>query len=356
MRLSMVFPAAFALALGSCAYPPANIAVLVPGQCETDGRPAPGDLLFVTTRMPDCAKFPLIMTDLRASRMMFGAASPDGSGTIRFYHTTEWFAAFHARLGPGRAPLLFIHGYNVSNSDALRTALAIRTAVGSRREVVALTWPSYAAVRKYWWDETTADWTTDQAKLLLASLAQTGRPTTLVAHSMGNRIALEALLEMTKSERTASVDELVMASPDVDRAKTIREAPALGIPVTIYASTRDQALSASWRDHGLPRAGDLSTWFTGQKPDPGAIADTEGLVHVVDTSAVTTGIVHHADYIATHEGATDLCRVIRGDQDPAGRTYDPVMRRSLLRKDHHPDPNDPDPCVGSGLEAANGYK
>jgi esterase/lipase superfamily enzyme len=352
MRLSLYLAAATAMALTGCVYPRPDIVVENPEQCEVAGTPAAADLLFATERMPDCATGLLKVTDLRGSQVMFGAVAADR--TVHFYHADDWWAELHRRLEAGRAPLLFIHGYNNSNQDALTVGFAIRTAVGPGREVIALTWPSYAELKKYWWDETNADWATDETGALISDFASRGYRTTIVAHSMGNRIALEALMRMPQADRSAAIQRLVMASADVDRAKAIREVPKLGIPVTLYASTRDQALAGSWRDHGLPRAGDLSTWYTGHTPDPGAILNTDGLVDVVDTSAVTRGIVHHTDYIGTPEGATDLCRAVRGDHDPVnGRTMDPTQRRWLLLKGEAQDPSDP--CVGSGFAAAKWY-
>jgi hypothetical protein len=121
--------------------------------------------------------------------------------------------------------------------------------------------------------------------------------------------------------RMEHVQRLIMASPDVDRAKAINEVPLLGIPVTIYGSTRDQALTISWRDHGLPRAGDLSNAIVGHTPDF-TLASWAG-VDVVDTSGVDRSIVGHSDYISTPEGAADLCRVVNGEPTRVDRTRDP---------------------------------
>lgn len=327
MRLSLLLMAAFALALTGCVYPPANIIPEPPGQCEVDGVPVAGALMFATERMPTCAER-LKVTDRRGSRIMYGAV--DRGGMVHFYHPDRWWAELRNRMNGGQAPLLFVHGYNNSNKDALATAFAIRAAVGAGHEVIALTWPSYAQMKKYTWDEANAVWAAADTRAVITALAATGRPITIVAHSMGNRITLDALMLISEQARRSAIRRLVMASADVDRATAISHVPALGIPVTVYGSTRDQALSASWREHGLPRAGDLSTWFTGHKPDF-AFANSSN-VDVVDTSAVTRGVVHHTDYITTPEGAADLCRVVNGKNPEQGRYLDPRGSHWLLAR------------------------
>lgn len=338
--------------LVGCAYPPANIIPQQVGYCEIDGEPDARDLLFVTERMPSCSRGVPKVTNFRGSHAMYGSVAPDG--VLKFYHASQWRSALEGRLGHDRQPLLFIHGYNNSNSAALKAGLAIRTAVEPINEVIVLTWPSYGRTREYWWDETNADWADEQAGRLLSDLVANHHRVTIIAHSMGNRIALAALERMAPAERSAEVQRLIMASADMDRAKAIAQVPNLGIPVTVYASTRDQALSASWREHGLPRAGDLSTWYNSHLADNFAIADTPGLVDVVDTSAVTKGVIHHTDYIGTVEGAADLCRVVRGDSDPvAGRGRDLAHRRWFLQLLGIADVADP--CSDRGSRAAKWY-
>jgi esterase/lipase superfamily enzyme len=183
--------------------------------------------------------------------------------------------------------------------------------------VVALTWPSYASKRKYFWDEANAEWASTQARELVDTLAKRYPRLVLVAHSMGNRLALDAVAHMRGTGSLPQVERLIMGSPDVDRATLERLLAApqgLGLPVTIYASRADQALSASWRAHGHARAGDLSTWVTGQKP--AKVFTSAQNSEVVDTTSASHSrsrdMLYHSDFISSPEGAADLCRVIFG--------------------------------------------
>jgi esterase/lipase superfamily enzyme len=168
----------------------------------------------------------------------------------------------------------------------------------------------------------------------------------VVGHSMGNHLALDGVAQLDPAFRSQHIAALIMASPDVDRADLYRELEhGLELPVTIYGSTRDQALSASWRAHGMPRAGDLAAWVTGHVPDYN-LQDPPG-ANVVDTSLVTTGLIHHSDYISTPEGAADLCRVVSNAVDlKDGREETGHPRRWVLKKGDLGDE-----CARSGVEA-----
>lgn len=345
MRVGLCLAAAVFAILGGCSLPPPVTTADYSTRCEIEGKPPAGSLLFATVRMPDCDGPAQKITDLRGKQLMYAALERDG--TVRFYHAQAWWDALAGRLSDGHPPLLFIHGYNNSNGSALTTALAIERAIRGNHEVIALTWPSYDRIPKYFWDETNAAWASAMSGELIRHLATMPGKLTVVGHSMGNHLALDGVTQLDPAFRSQHVAALIMASPDVDRANMHRElGDGLGIPVTIYGSTRDQALSASWRAHGMPRAGDLADWVTGHAPDY-SLEDIPG-ADIVDTSLVTIGMLHHSDFISTPEGAADLCRVVSGAADlKDGR--DPVTGhpgRWMLRKGDMGDA-----CAKSGSDA-----
>ena len=345
MRVGLYFAAGVFATLAGCSLPPPVSTADHSTRCEVEGAPPAGSLLFATARMPDCDGPTQKITDLRGKKLMYAAL--ERSGAVRFYHAKAWWDALAGRVGAGHPPLLFIHGYNNSNGSALATALAIEQAIRGGHEVIALTWPSYDRLPKYFWDETNAAWANAMSGDLIRQLATLPGKLTVVGHSMGNHLALDGVAELDPAFRSQHVAALIMASPDVDRAEVHRALDhRLGIPVTIYGSTRDQALSASWRAHGMPRAGDLAAWVTGHVPDY-SLEDLPD-ANVVDTSAITIGVVHHSDFISTPEGAADLCRVVSGAGDiEDGRDPVPghigrwVLKKSVLS----------DECARSGAEA-----
>jgi pimeloyl-ACP methyl ester carboxylesterase len=345
MRLALCLAVALSAILGGCSLPPVVTSADYSTRCEIEGVPPPGSLLFATARMPNCEGPTQRITDLRGTRLMYGAL--ERNGAVRFYHPKTWWDALAERLSHAHPPLLFIHGYNNSNGSALGAALAIEHATRGTHEVIALTWPSYDRIPKYFWDETNAAWAQGMSGELVRQLATMPGKLTVVGHSMGNHLALDGVTGLEPTFRSQHIAALIMASPDIDRANMHRALDqGLGIPVTIYGSTRDQALSASWRAHGMPRAGDLAAWVTGHTPDY-SLEDIPG-ANIVDTSLVTTGVVHHSDFISTPEGAADLCRVV---SDPAnlknGRESVPGHTgRWVLKKG-----NLGDLCATSGAEA-----
>jgi hypothetical protein len=283
--------------------------------------------LFATTRLPDCRTAAHTVTPFRADGLSFGTFGTDG---IHFYDPAQWKEQVRARIATGPAPILYIHGFNNSNLAAITRAAAIRHATG--REVIVLTWPSYDKTLKYFWDEANMGWSMPYARQLFADLTSIRPDLTIVAHSMGNHLALDMVRswKIAHRDQKVPIERLIMAAPDVDRRWFIDTvAPELGVELTLYASTRDQPLSASWRSHGYARAGDLSKWVTGT--GNAYPYDKLPQVTVVDTSLVSAGI-GHADFIETSQGAADLCRIVNAPAtDPAaGRRRDGAHSNSWL--------------------------
>jgi esterase/lipase superfamily enzyme len=252
------------------------------------------------------------ITYYRGISALYG--SVDRNLRTTFYDKARWDVARLERLrlaGPG-TPVLFIHGYNNSHDEALLRGFAVADSIGPDFPVVVLSWPSYASRRRYVWDEANAEWSSATTRPVIEDLAKQGRSPIILAHSMGNRIALDALRHYrVRTGNHLPIERLIMASPDVDRQQ-VRESliAGIGAPVTIYVSTDDQPLSASWRMHGLPRAGDLSGSVTGRVPHYyfHGIAKVE----LVNTAKVRRDVLGHSDFIETEQGAGDLCRIVRG--------------------------------------------
>lgn len=350
MRLARTLSVAALLMATGCMLPrPPNVAEYTKS-CQVSGPPPPGSMLFLTTRLPDCRDASgNKMSWHRGELPTYGVWAANGP---QFYTKEHWDEELDRQLAAYPAtPILYIHGFNSDNGEALARAAAIRLAVGNNRPVIALTWPSYASKRKYFWDEANAEWTAHAARTLLEQFANRQTKVIVVAHSMGNRIAIDLLRSWPRHERPLPVEQLIMASPDVDRTWFIQALKlGLPVPITLYGSTRDQPLSASWRSHGYARAGDLSRWVTGNdNGDPyQVVRDVKG-VSVVDTSRVASGLLKHADFIESWQGAADLCRLITGEPTSRGRLRMTDNMEQLLEQ---PEPGGN--CIGLGTGAV-GY-
>jgi len=339
-----------ALSLSACVTAPPDYGVMAAG-CPAMTRQvaitAERPLYVVATSLPDCRGTSPVLTVGRGTPMPFGAPTPyDGpvrygvagpprlpGGKLAAFDLTgapAWRLKLRADIAASKSKrvLLFVHGFNNSPDEALSRADAIGVATGFDGPVIAFLWPSQRAVAKYMWDEENNRWTQPYLDSLLLALTSESDDVVLVAHSMGNRIAIDALRDLQRSHPGLSthVSTIVLASADVDREIFDRDlAPAIVSPgrqIIVYASRVDRVLQTSWAVHGRARAGDVNCVYDLWRGRKTAATHCypkarTGLV-VVDTSAVSRAL-GHADFVETPEGAADLCHVVAGQPNPSGR-------------------------------------
>jgi esterase/lipase superfamily enzyme len=161
--------------------------------------------------------------------------------------------------------LLFVHGYNVSFTDAVRRAAQLAhdlefTNIGP---TFCFSWPSKAEFSAYGADAESAKWAVQHLVAFITHL-RTATPTLrlhVVAHSMGNRVVTDALkwLHLARDAPAENMSDIALAAPDVDHdvftslAESLTESAKR---VTLYASSGDRALWLSKLMHKGPRAGD----------------------------------------------------------------------------------------------------
>ena len=273
------------LSLSSCLSTPPDYSVLAAG-CPAMTRQvtitAERPLYVVATSLPDCRGTSPILTVGRGTPVPFGAPTPY-DGPVRYGIATPppsggklpafgltgepaWRQKLRADIAASKDKrvLLYVHGFNNSPTEALSRADAIGVATGFRGPVIAFLWPSQREIAKYTWDEENNRWTQPYLDQLLLALTSEADDVVLVAHSMGNRIAIDALRDLQRSHPGLSthIRTIILASPDIDREMFDRDlAPAIVSPgrhITVYASLFDRALNLSWPVHGNARAGDAN--------------------------------------------------------------------------------------------------
>lgn len=328
-----------------------------------DSQPeAAADLYFVTTRLADCGGATIAFGRLRARSPGFGYFA--GAGPL-LVEREAWLARLRAQLPAQGGPvLLYVHGYNNSFRDAIDRAKRLRDLSAFGGPVIAFSWPSQARVSRYGWDEENALWTQPYFDDLLLALIREPKVSevVLVAHSMGNRIALRSLFEAERAEPSlaaAEIRKVILASPDVDRAIFERDyLTMLGRGLrrtTIYASRVDRALRASWAVHGYVRVGDSGCRFVDvlrgrhrrrcfSASDPPPVPPPN--VVVLETSLVRGSLLGHSDFVENAIVRADLCRVLKGDRqfyerEPAGDPLTNVF--FLVRPRTQPPPCPPRP-------------
>lgn len=183
-------------------------------------------------------------------------------------------AAFFENLGAEitatahKNAFVFIHGYNVSFADAaLRTAqMAYDFGYHTENRIIPVffSWPSQNHTPAYVMDEDNVEWAQTDLKAFLSDFANQSKAEHiyLIAHSMGNRALTRAVVALLneRPELKNRFQEIILAAPDMDAEVFKRDiAPkisAANIPITLYTSTTDKALSASKLLHGYLRAGE----------------------------------------------------------------------------------------------------
>jgi esterase/lipase superfamily enzyme len=209
--------------------------------------------------------------------------------------------------GSSGSSFVFIHGYNVSFDDAARRTAQITYDLDYRGVPVFYSWPSQGSLQGYTTDENNVQWSEANLKRFLVDFAQKSgvKDIYLIAHSMGNR-ALTGALRQIFSEQPklrGRFKEIILTAPDIDADIFKRDiAPALAAGcdrITLYVSNGDNALLASKKVHGYPRAGDTA----------------EGIVIVpgietIDASGLDTSFLEHSYFATAPPVLSDIRRVL----------------------------------------------
>jgi esterase/lipase superfamily enzyme len=163
--------------------------------------------------------------------------------------------------------LVFVHGFNNRFDDAVYRFAQIAYDSKAQALPVLFTWPSRGEtkLRAYTYDRESANFSRDALENLLDTLARQPNisEVTILAHSMGNLIALEAL--RTRSIRVArkpdKIKNVLLVAPDVDVDVFRSQIHRIGtgnLRFALFVSQDDSALSLSrtiWGD--MPRLGSL---------------------------------------------------------------------------------------------------
>jgi esterase/lipase superfamily enzyme len=236
-----------------------------------------------------------------------------------------FFDTLRRRIGEstGRKTFIFVHGFSVSFEDAARRTAQMAFDLKFDGPPIFFSWPTEAISLTnldptvYTVAGNNAHWATRHfAAFLTDVVRRTGAETVhLIAHSMGNRVVTDALMELfyvlTPEERRR-LKEVILSAPDIDADVFIEQiAPRLSSMnerVTLYASTKDAALQAARRVHGYPRIGDLSQ-----------VRQVPAGVELVDASEVETDPFGHSYYGNAESVISDICALITSGARAAGR-------------------------------------
>jgi esterase/lipase superfamily enzyme len=162
-----------------------------------------------------------------------------------------------------RKAVVFVHGYNVSFTEAALRAAQIGVDLSIKGAMAFFSWPSQGNLRGYLADEATIQVSEEAiAKFLVEFVEKSGAMSVhIIAHSMGNRAVLEAMNEIAMEARRRikkPFGQIVLAAADVDTDRfrqRYRAYAHVALRTTLYVSQRDIAVGAARWLHKFPRVG-----------------------------------------------------------------------------------------------------
>jgi len=215
-----------------------------------------------------------------------------------------WFNK-RIKATPKRQALVFIHGFNNRFEDAVYRFAQIVHDSDSDVVPILFTWPSRGSVLAYGYDRESNNYSRDALELLLKALADDPNvdEVSILAHSMGNWVTLEALRQMAiRDKRIApKIKNVMLAAPDVDVdvfRRQMADIGAQGPNVTLFVSQDDRALKVSRRVWGnIERLGQINV-----AQEPFATEMQQDKITVIDlTKLHTDDRLNHAKFAASPE-------------------------------------------------------
>lgn len=204
-----------------------------------------------------------------------------------------------------RNVFIFVHGYNTMFSEALYRLAQMATDSDAPAVPVLFTWASRATTEGYVYDNNSATAARDQLEETIRLAFSSGADqVSILAHSMGNWLTVEALRQIRISGKTLpanKIGNIILAAPDidVDVFKTqLRRFGKPPKPFVVVISRDDKALG-------------FSDFLAGKKPRLGEYAnDTElvelGAVVVDMTDVKALDSFNHGKFAQLAEMAPQL--------------------------------------------------
>ena len=170
------------------------------------------------------------------------------------------------RKSPDHSVLVFIHGFNNRFENSLYRFAQIAHDTGTDSAPILVTWPSRGSTLAYGYDRESTNYTRNALETLFQYLARDPdiKEVSILAHSMGNWLALEALRQMAirNGGLPAKFKNVMLAAPDVDVDVFRTQIADMGKQhpqFTLFVSQDDRALAVSKRVWGdIPRLGSIN--------------------------------------------------------------------------------------------------
>jgi esterase/lipase superfamily enzyme len=152
----------------------------------------------------------------------------------------------------GGHAMVFIHGFNNTYEDSVFRFAQIVHDSGADVTPILFTWPSRAKVFDYNYDKESTNYSRTSLEMTLKALVEDKniKDITILAHSMGTWLAMEAIRQMAIRDGNLpkKIENVILASPDIDVDVFARQWSELGGKkpnFTIFVSQDDRALALS---------------------------------------------------------------------------------------------------------------
>lgn len=211
----------------------------------------------------------------------------------------KWLNA-NVRKTSDRSVVVFIHGFNNHFEDAVFRFAQIVQDSKLRSVPILATWPSRGSLLAYGYDRESTNYTRNAVERLFQYLARNPeiREVSILAHSMGNWLALEALRQMAirNGGLPAKFRNVMLAAPDVDVDVFRSQIEDMGQRrprFTLFVSRDDRALALSRRVWGdVSRLGAIDPE---QSPYREELAANK--ITVIDLTKINAGDgLHHSKF------------------------------------------------------------
>lgn len=269
-----------------------------------------------------------------------------------------------SHLGKSRRVLVFVHGFNNRYEDAVYRFAQIVHDSNADVAPVLFTWPSRGSIFAYNYDKESTNYSRDALEEMLRRLAKEPGvgEITVMAHSMGSWLTVEALRQMAiRDGRVApKIQNVILASPDLDVDVFGQQLGEIGEKrphFTLFVSRDDRALSLSRRISGnidrlgqvdptvepyrseFEKAGiavlDLTALKTGDRLNHGKFAESPEVVKLIGNRLIAGQTVSDSDVgLGDRLGAVALgaAQTVGGAASVAVSTpiaiFDPATRRT----------------------------
>ncbi|REJ38599.1 MAG: alpha/beta hydrolase [Microcystis flos-aquae TF09] len=227
---------------------------------------------------------------------------------ITNWESSEFWNNFKSELSRSEKGevLLYVHGYRTDFAAAMCTAAQLGYNLEFSGLTACYSWPSLGTTQGYVADGDSAEFSVDLIADFIQKLVDVagGGKVHLIVHSMGNRATLNAIDRLINrlNHTGLQLGQIILAAPDVDsmifRSLAGVYTQVTNKQITLYTSSKDDALSLSEIIHGYPRAG---------KNPPFTVVNQ---INTIDVGAIDMSSWGHAYITQTERVIEDINKVI----------------------------------------------